>query len=138
MKYILDASTALKWVLNESDSDKAIKLREEYRRQVHEILAPDTFVVEVSHALTKAERRGIIPVGDAKTLLADVMSTRPDLEPYLSLIPRAVDLSSAMRFGVYDCLYISMAEREHCKVVTADGRLLNTFPAHTISLASLP
>lgn len=39
---------------------------------------------------------------------------------------------------VLDCLYIALAEREHCRVVTADQRLLNTFPTVAISLASLP
>lgn len=137
MKLILDASTALQWVLKEPHSDKALKLREEYRHQVHELLAPDTFVVECSHALTRAERRGVISVGQSITLLGDVMSTRPDLEPYLSLIPRATALSSSLRVGVYDCLYIALAEREQCKVVTADQKMVNSFPQQTISLSTL-
>jgi predicted nucleic acid-binding protein len=87
--------------------------------------------------LTRAERKGVVQVGKAITLLGDVMSTRPDLEPYLTLIPRAVDLSSTLRTGVYDCLDIALAEREHCKVVTADQHLLMTSPEQTVSLDSL-
>ena len=34
MKLVLDASTALKWVLVEPDSDKAIRLRDDYRNAV--------------------------------------------------------------------------------------------------------
>jgi predicted nucleic acid-binding protein len=113
MKFILDASTALKWVLNEPNSDKALALREEYRQHVNELLAPDTFVVEVAHALTKAERRRAIRVGEAIVFLGDIMSTRPDLEP------------------------VALAEREACKIVTDDQRLLKTFAAHTIALSSL-
>lgn len=43
MKYILDASVAVKWVLPERDSPTALSLEADYRNQVHELLAPDTF-----------------------------------------------------------------------------------------------
>jgi hypothetical protein len=36
MRYVLDSSVALKWVLPESDSPKAITLRDHFRNQVHE------------------------------------------------------------------------------------------------------
>jgi len=58
MKYVLDASVALKWVLSEPDSPKALSVRDDYRNQLHELLAPDVFPVEIAHALTRAERRG--------------------------------------------------------------------------------
>ncbi len=40
MKYVLDSSVALKWVLPELDSAKAIALRDDYRNQVHDLLRP--------------------------------------------------------------------------------------------------
>jgi hypothetical protein len=40
MKYVLDASVALKWVLTEPDSSKALSIRDDFRKQVHELLAP--------------------------------------------------------------------------------------------------
>jgi predicted nucleic acid-binding protein len=44
MKYVLDASVAVKWVLPEADSAKAISLRDDYRKGVHELIAPDIFM----------------------------------------------------------------------------------------------
>jgi hypothetical protein len=41
MKYVLDSCVALKWVLAEPDSDKAIEVRDDYNRGAHELLAPD-------------------------------------------------------------------------------------------------
>lgn len=32
MKYVLDASVAVKWVLSEADSPKALSLRDDFRR----------------------------------------------------------------------------------------------------------
>jgi hypothetical protein len=43
MKYVLDSSVALKWVLHEADSGKAIRLRDDYSNGIHELLAPDIF-----------------------------------------------------------------------------------------------
>jgi predicted nucleic acid-binding protein len=141
MKYALDSNIALKWVLTEADSDKARRLRSEFQNQVHELRAPDVFPVEVAHGLAKAERRGIIPQGDADRLLTNVLSTPPQLHTYLPLLKRALDMASRARIGVYDCLYVALAEREGCELVTADDRLLRTlrptFP-FIITLGSLP
>jgi predicted nucleic acid-binding protein len=43
MRYILDASVAVKWVLPEKDSPKAVRLLNAYRKKNHELIAPDTF-----------------------------------------------------------------------------------------------
>jgi predicted nucleic acid-binding protein len=52
-----------------------------------------------------------------------------------------VDISSKTRGSFYDCLYVALAEREGCELVTADDKLIKNlqpqFP-FIISLASLP
>ena len=68
MKYVLDSSVAAKWVLPEVDSDKALRLRDEYLAQIHKILSPDVFPIELAHALTRSERQGRLEVGDAAVL----------------------------------------------------------------------
>lgn len=127
MRYVLDSCVALKWVLAEPDSDKAVGVRDAFHQGVHELLAPDIFLVEIAHALARAERRGIIrpPVGIRR--LQNVTNNLPDLHPYLPLLPRAFALASQARIGVYDCLYIALAEREGCALLTADDRLVRTF-----------
>ena len=70
-----------------------------------------------------------------------MLRNAPHLDPYLPLLPRAYSIALAARIGVYDCLYVALAEREGCELVTSDLRLLNTlkptFP-FIIDLASLP
>jgi predicted nucleic acid-binding protein len=126
MKYVLDSSVAFKWEVPETDSDKADRLREEFRNSLHELHAPDFFPIELAHALTRAERRGRIGVGQASVFWADAMTTVPVLVPSLPLVARAIDISSKTRVGVYDCLYVALAEQEKCDVVTADNKLLKT------------
>jgi len=139
MRYVLGASVALKWVVSEPDAGKARQLRDEFRSAAHELIAPDAFTLEIAPALTKAHRRGMIP--DAWKHWVDVMTTAPQLIASYHLTPRAIQIATQARIGVYDCLYVSLAEQERCELVTADARLLNCLqPSYpfVISLASVP
>lgn len=126
MRYVLDSSVALKCHLQEADSDKAKKLRDEARAGIHELLAPDFFPVEMAHALTRAERQGRITPAEGAMFVADMLVELPMLHPSTILLPRAYAISSTHRIGVYDCAYVSLAEREQCEFVTADDRLLRS------------
>jgi predicted nucleic acid-binding protein len=87
-------------------------------------VSSDVFPVEVTHALTRAEREGrITPVEGAK-LYIDLMTSLPRLFPYLSFLSRAYEISSQMRLGVYDCLYVAVAEQEKCDLITADDKMI--------------
>src|SRR5215469_9969738 len=123
MKYVLDSSVAFKWVVAEALSDKAQRLRDDYRNQIHELLSPDVFPIEIAHALTRAERQGRLTAPQSGVLLADVLSTAPKLFSSLPFLRRAVEISSRLRVGVYDCLYVALAEQEGCELLTADVRL---------------
>ncbi len=100
---------------------------------------PDVFAEEVAHVLTKSERRKIIPVGDAVAHLYDILQNGPTLYPFLPLLPRAVEISSATRIAVTDCIFVALAEREGCELVTADQRLITNLGSQfpIISLDSL-
>ena len=137
MRYVLDASVAMKSLLKEVDF-LAIALREEFKRQVHELIAPDVLPAEMGHALTRAERKGIIPKGTAKILFHQFINPCPELYPYGDLYDRAMEIASDFRVGFYDALYVSLAEREGCELVTADEKLQNSLPGFPIiSLSAL-
>ncbi len=141
MKYVLDSNVALKWVLRENISDKARQLRIDYQQKIHELLAPDVFPIEVAHALARSERRGIITPAQGPMFLADILASQPQLHPYVPLLWRAYAIASQARIGVYDCLYVALAEREGCELVTADDRLVRTLQPTFLfitALASLP
>lgn len=141
MKYVLDSSVALKWVLPEPDSPKAIQLRDDYHNSVHELIAPDTFLVETLHVLTKAERQKKISAGDGMILWKSIRADVPVLFPHIPLLDRAYQIASVAGKGIYDCLFVALAEREQCEFVTADTKLISNlqtkFP-FLVSLASLP
>jgi predicted nucleic acid-binding protein len=141
MRYVLDVSAALCWILPRPASPRAIQLRDEYAHGAHNLIAPSIFQAEAASALTKAERQKLIAVGQAGPLLAEILTTPPVVHPYEPLLARAVEISSQTRGGLYDCLYLALAEREHCEFVTDDQKLIanlgQQFP-FILPLGSLP
>ena len=129
MKYVIDSSVAFKWVITEQFDVEARTLRDEFRADLHELLAPDIFTTELSHALTRAERQRRISLGQALAHWLEVMSTPPQLFPAVPLTIQAIGISSRMRIGVYDCLYVALAEREQCEFITADNRVVKNLQA---------
>lgn len=140
MRYVLDSSVALKWVLVEPDSPKAVRLRDDRRAGLHEFLAPDLFPGELGNALLKAERRARIPRGSAWPSWQFIMVDAPRVVALTPLIPRAFVISSSHGSGLY-CLYFALAEHEGCELVTADDRLIRNlqprFP-FIVALSTLP
>ena len=56
MKYVIDTSVEIKTFVQECDSGKAVRLRNEYHQGVHELIAPDTFPTEMGNVLMVLER----------------------------------------------------------------------------------
>jgi predicted nucleic acid-binding protein len=141
MRYVLDSSVALKWVLPEADSAKAIRLRDEYGNGVHELLAPDLFPSEIANGLASAERQQRIRTGESAIFLNDVLSAASALHLSSPLLIRAMEMAITTKRAVYDCIYLALAESEGCELVTADdqfARGLRTSYPFIISLVALP
>ena len=138
MMDVLDASVGLKWVLNEVDSDRALRLLDDFRSGTRDLIAPDVYALECAHALAKSDRKGIVP--DARALWFDLMMDLPPLHLSLPLLDRALEIAFRARIAVYDCVYVALAEREGCAVITADQRVINALAADfpfLVPLASL-
>ena|SRR5438552_9080759 len=138
---VIDASVGFKALVVEQDSDKAERLIEDQRNSAVELIAPDFYPVEVAHALTRAERQGRITPAEGAKLLTTLLQDLPRLVPSLPLLPKAYVLSSQLRKGVYDCVYIVLADHEGCDFVTADDKLMKALQGQfsfVVSLASLP
>ena len=63
MKYVLDVNVALKWALNEVDSTKARRLRDDWRAQIHDLLHCPCGAARSARHPVKVEAAGSNPVG---------------------------------------------------------------------------
>ena len=135
MRYVLDLNVALKWVLDEPDSNKARRLRDDSRDAIHELIAPDSFLLETANSLTKKERQRLIP--DARTLWDDIMADCPTLFPMGPLMDRAIEISRQTRHNSFDCLYVALAEREGCELVKRDVKFVTNLQPTFLFITSL-
>ncbi len=137
MKYVLDASVAMRWLIPGSLSANAIHLRDGFINKIYDLLAPDIFPAETGSALTKAERQNLIAVGQAAILHGKITNASPILYPYFPLMPRAIEISSQTRSAFYDCLYVALAEREGCELITADDKLVRNLQPRFLFIKAL-
>lgn len=116
MSIVIDASVALKWVLDEPGKDAADFLLDE------ELIAPSLWLPEAANALWRRARRGEISSEEANERLAELYNAPVTTVAIEDDLPAAATLAHALGHPVYDCLYLALAIRENTYVVTADSR----------------
>ncbi len=116
MSIVIDASVALKWVLDESGSAAADALLDQ------ELAAPGLWLAEAANALWRRSRRGEITEGEARARLGELRNAPVATGAIEDDVTAAAELAHVLGHPVYDCLYLAMAIRENTHVVTADGR----------------
>jgi len=117
---IVDASVAVKWVLDEAGDLEARALIE--RRAP--LIAPELIVSEVTNVAWKRHVRGDIPLRQARLITVDVPQLFSQLFALAPLRGRALSIALELRHPVYDCFYLALAESQDATMVTADRRLL--------------
>lgn len=124
---VVDASLALKWVVEEPYSGEARSLLAEWGNHRRKLLAPALFLYEVANALAKRIQRREFTLEQAKERLRFFLEGGPLLQQIGAIHPRALELME--RFGLptaYDAHYLALAESQRCECWTADERLWNT------------
>lgn len=118
---IIDASIAIKWVVEEDGTPQALGLRQAYR-----FAAPELLTVECANILWKKAQRGELSHEEAK--LAAKLLERSNIELFgmRGLLAQATELAIAIGHPAYACLYVCLAVGRNWRFVTADERLIRT------------
>ena len=119
MTLIVDASVAVKWVVDEPGSDKALALYADEG----DLAAPTLILAEVGNALWKKYRKNLVTGPQLKLALESLPRFFEHLCDLPELAPRARELALRLDQPIYDCFYLALAERESAALVTADARL---------------
>ena len=125
MRFVVDASVAIKWLVEEGGSDTAGQLLE----SDHDLHAPRLMASEVANALWRKVRLGEIARGEAGVLIAAVTEMPLHWSNDETICADAVRLAVALDRPAYDCVYLALAHRIGAKVVTADARFANALAA---------
>ncbi|HEY1753097.1 MAG TPA: type II toxin-antitoxin system VapC family toxin [Caulobacteraceae bacterium] len=117
---VLDASVAVKVVIDEDGSDRARALAMSGAR----FAAPEFVLAEIASVLLKHLRRGEIARSYADAALACATGLFDELVPTGRLTARAFEIAADHGTSAYDALYVALAETRRWPLATADLRLV--------------
>ncbi|WP_109117935.1 type II toxin-antitoxin system VapC family toxin [Azospirillum sp. TSO22-1] len=120
MTCVIDASVALKWFVDEEGSLRARSLV----ASGMDLIAPDLVVAEVCNAAWRLVRVNVLPEGEEVRIANRIGLAFSRLWPLDGLAPLAVSMARELGHPIYDCFYLALAEREMCRVATADLRFI--------------
>ena len=121
MKLVVDASVALKWLVEEEYSEAADNILDGR----HELHAPRFMVSEVGNTLWRKAKMGEIERSLAGVLAAAIPEMGVHWNDDEAISADAVRLAVALDRPVYDCVYLALANRIGATLVTADERFAN-------------
>ena len=125
MAVVVDASVALKWVVEENGSQEARNLVKS-----ETLVAPDLLFAECANALWVMVRRKLTTSAAAFVAMSAIEATS------IRVVSSRPHASAALRIAfeidqpVYDCLYLAIALSEKTTFVTADSSFLKAAQAH--------
>jgi len=131
---VADASVLVKWLTREPDTHRAQALL----HAPDALHIPDLALFEVPAALTKKAHLGLIApenVEQLNGLFQLTTEARPiAVHSTLPLMPVAMDLSVRLRHGLYDCVYLALAQALGGVVVTADQKMIRAVERNGLSM----
>lgn len=116
---VIDASIAVKWVVEEHGTPEALALRQKAK-----LIAPELLVAECANILWKKVKREELLKQEALLAARLLQGAEIELLPTRSLFEAATRMSIEIDHPAYDCLYIALAVEKECPFVTADERFL--------------
>lgn len=116
---VIDASIAVKWVIQEDGTETALALRGRAK-----LIAPELLVAECANIFWKKVQRRELAENEA--LFAARLLQVSDIEflPSRALLEAATRIAITLDHPAYDCVYLALAIDRDCQFVTADGRFL--------------
>lgn len=115
----MDASIAIKWVVEEEGTPEALTLRQRAK-----LIAPDLLVAECANVLWKKVQRDELLKEEAFLAARLLQGADIELLPTRSLLEEAARIAIALDHSAYDCLYLALAVANDCSFVTSDERFL--------------
>ena len=138
MRYVLDCSVALKWFVPEPLSKQAANVLRQHQSGTLSLVAPEVVLAEFGHGLRKDIASRHLSREKGAQVWEDFLAIDVQTVPIRELARPAFVLALDHMATFYDALYLSLAEREDIKVLTADERMTNAFAPleRTVSLAT--
>ena len=117
-RLVVDASVAIKWVVTEAGSERAVTLRD------HALVAPDLLFAECANILWRKLRHGLLTDEEADIAARTLEQADLAVVSARGYLARAVAIAIELDHPAYDALYLAVAEAFGLRLATADHRLI--------------
>jgi predicted nucleic acid-binding protein len=117
-EWVIDASVAAKWLLEEEGSEAARRLAEGGPI----FIAPDLIYAEIASVISKWVKRGA-PEELGAVAVATLNEVLAETVPVAVLGTAPFDLAVRYGFSAHDACYLALAWRRGLRLVTADRKL---------------
>jgi predicted nucleic acid-binding protein len=114
---VVDASVAVKWVVEERFSDRARRLAK------FELHGPDLLWIECANILWKKATKGDLTGRQASRALTELRGAPVIISAAEALLEKALAIATGLSYPVYDCIYLALAQERKMPLLTADERL---------------
>ncbi|MBF0325285.1 type II toxin-antitoxin system VapC family toxin [Magnetospirillum moscoviense] len=114
---VIDASVAIKWVIEESGSAAAIQLVGSAP-----LMAPDLIGAELTNVLWRHVAANRLGESAAQAAWQGCRAMLDRVYAHDELSGPALRMACALGHPAYDCFYLALAEQLDCPMVTADRR----------------
>lgn len=122
---VIDPSVALKCLLPEADSERALEAIDMATLQ-----APEWLAAECAEVLVQRLRLGELDREAAAAALADLELLPISYVGDRQLVPAAFDIAAKVARPMPDCLYLALAVERNLQLLTADRTLLKVLEDH--------
>lgn len=123
--FVLDASVALRWFLDNPLPSYAKRVREIVLKGQRAVV-PALWHLEMSNGLAVAQRRSILTGADVEHALLNIeqlLARAIDTDSALISIRQSLSTARAFQLSAYDAVYLDLARREKLPLASLDEGL---------------
>ena len=127
MKFVLDNSIAMRWLLNDREPST-----QDYARRVLDLLieggtalVPNLWALEAANVIVKALKKGAVTQADASQFIALLgdLDIEPDAQTHDHALGDTLSLAKQYGLSSYDAAYLELALRKGIPLATVDKEL---------------
>lgn len=130
MKLVLDANVIAKWFIEEENTEKAIEIRDKFvDGKLAAILEPTLLIYELGNVFWKHPVKSPEDVESDFKALFDIGLEFLEVNE-IGFLKNVLENARKFEITFYDAVYVTLAMKEDCKLITADGRLQRKVEGH--------
>ena len=124
-EYVVDTSVMVKWFSesDETDLEKALKLRDDFVNNQCLIIIPDLLLYELANAL---RYQGKLTQDDVRESINSLIYMELEIRSFdINFLYSALKLAFEYNVTIYDAYFLALAEAAKSHLITADYRFFN-------------